>query len=293
MDYQSLLADLRGLSVNALAMGALGAELKLRVSGVEGDPAVRAALREIAGSVDPDRLEWVAPEQLAGLIGILTYNLQEALDMLREPDRAAGWTYEDPAILQQRGRGSGTVPSVIDRLAKSRPALARILAGNGTFLDVGTGVSWLAIEAAKLWTEMRVVGLDIWEPALKLAATNIASEGLQDRITLRRQSIVELDEVAAFDLTWLPSMFLPREVCEAALERIVRASTPDGMLVFGMFAVMPGPHGRAVTDLLSIRSGGYAWRPDEAQTYLTTLGLRDVEIVEGGGGTTLLLGRRP
>lgn len=273
-------------------MGALGAELKLRVSGAEGDPAVRAALRQIAGSIDPeDRLEWIAPEQLAGLIGILTYNLQEALDMLREPARTAGWSYEDPAILQQRGRSSGTVPGVIDRLAKSRPALARIVAGTGTLLDVGTGVSWLAIEAAKLWTGMRVVGLDIWEPALKLAATNIASEGLQDRITLRRQNIAELDDVAAFDLAWLPSMFVPREVCEAATERIVRALTPGGMLVFGMFAVMPGPHGRAVTDLLSIRSGGYAWRPDEAQTYLTTVGLRDVEIVEGGAGSTFLLAR--
>jgi cyclopropane fatty-acyl-phospholipid synthase-like methyltransferase len=54
------------------------------------------------------------------------------------------------------------------------------------FLDIGTGVGWLAIEAAKTWPGMRVVGLDIWEPSLQLAATNISAEGLTDRVTLRR-----------------------------------------------------------------------------------------------------------
>lgn len=294
MEYRSLLADIRNLSVTALTMGALGAELKLRMLGTGGDPHVRAALNGVVDTFEPGQFEGLSAAQLGSIVALLTYNLQEALDMLREPERPAGWTYEDPAILQQRGRGSGTFAAVLAELAEHRPALAAVLKGERTFLDIGTGVSWLAIESAKRWPGMRVVGLDIWEPALKLAEANIAAEGLQDRITLRRQNILDVDDDALFDLIWLPTMFLPREVCERALPRIIRALKPGGMLVFGTFAVAGGPQARAVTDLLTVRSGGYPWRLEEAKERLGVLGLREIEIVEqAAGSTSVVIGQSP
>jgi len=228
---------------------------------------------------------------MAAIVGHLTYALQEALDLIREPERAPGWSYTDPAILQERGRGSRAAARNFSNLARQRPALAALLS-DCRFLDIGTGVGWLAIEAAKTWPGMRVVGLDIWEPSLQLAATNIAAEGLADRVTLRRQSVTEIDDEAAFDLIWLPSPFLPREVVDSALPRVVRALAPGGFLLFGMFASRPDPLSQALSDLLTIRSGGHPWQSEEAKEHLRAAGLCDIEYAGADGVASVIIGRR-
>jgi 2-polyprenyl-3-methyl-5-hydroxy-6-metoxy-1,4-benzoquinol methylase len=200
-------------------MGVLGAELRLRQMGKEGHPRVREALRAVLDSLEPGLLDGLEPGQVAAIIGRLTYGLQDALDLIREPERAPGWAYTDPAVLQERGRGSRAVVRNIANLARQRPALAATLS-NAKFLDVGTGVGWLAIEAAKTWPEMQIIGLDIWEPSLELARTNIAAEGMQNRITLRRQSVTDIEDEATFDIIWMPGPFLPREAVNSALPRV-------------------------------------------------------------------------
>ena len=139
---------------------------------------------------------------------------------------------------------------------------------------------------------MRIVGLDILEPALALAEANIAEHGLGERIALRRQSIVELDDEAAFNLAWLPSMFMPAEVVDEALPRLSRALAPGGMLILGMFAPAPGPYGEAVRDLLTIRSGGYPWHVPEIEARLAGAGFGDIEFVSLGSSTCFMLATR-
>ncbi len=291
MSYPTLIAKVRELSTAALAMGALGGELRLRQSGVDGDPRIRAALQGVVNSFDPALLDGIEPSQAAVVVSQLSYALQEALDLIREPGRSPGWGYKDAAVLQNIGHSSRLLIHTITDLALQRPALANVLHGDRAFLDVGTGVAWIAIEAAKRWPGMRVVGLDIWEPSLKLAEANIAAEKLDGRVALRRQSISDLDDDRAFDLIWLPSMFLPRETVEVSLPRVVRALKPGGAVVFGLFAPRPGPHGKAVTDLQTIRGGGYPWQPDEIVQRFRTCGCVDVEFVEPN--TRLVLARRP
>ncbi len=46
-----------------------------------------------------------------------------------------------------------------------RPDIDSALRQSGSFLDVGTGVGWLAIEAARTRPALRVVGIDLWEPS--------------------------------------------------------------------------------------------------------------------------------
>jgi SAM-dependent methyltransferase len=259
--------------------------------GKDGDPSVRGALQAVLRNLEPGLLDGLEPGQIAATIGLATYALQEALDLIREPERTPGWSYKEPAILQERGRGSRAVARNFANLARQRPALASLL-GNCRFLDIGTGVGWLAIEAAKTWPVMRVVGLDIWEPSLQLAAINVAAEGMQDRITLRHQSVTEIDDEAAFDLIWLPSPFLSREVVERALPRVVRALTPGGFLVFGIFASRPDPLNQALTDLLTIRSGGHPWRSEEVEERLRALGLRNVEYAGADAVGSFVIGRR-
>ena len=106
MGYPELLAKTHELAAAAQTMGVLGAELRLRQMGQDGHPRVRGALQSVLRNLESGLLDGLEPGQIAAIVGHLTYALQEALDLIREPERAPGWSYTDPAILQERGRGS-------------------------------------------------------------------------------------------------------------------------------------------------------------------------------------------
>ena len=293
MSYPDLLAKTRELADATQILGALGAELRLRQMEHKGHPEVRDALNSVLSNLEPGLLDGLEPGQAAAIVGRITFALEDALALIREPEQAPGWGHTNPAILQERGRGSRSVARHFANLARQRPELDAILT-DCDFLDIGTGVGWLAIEAANLWSGMRIVGLDIWEPSLQLAETNIAAEGLQDRITLRRQSISDIDDEAAFDLVWLPSPFLPRDVVISALPRIAHALRLGGFLLFGMFAPhSPDALSRSLSNLQIIRSGGHIWQAEEITEQLGNIGLHDMEFVGGEGRSgSLVIARR-
>ena len=85
------------------------------------------------------------------------------------------------------------IAGAIRTAAEQAPELGDRLAGPAQILDVGTGVGWLAVALARQYPDARVVGIDIFEPALELARGNVAAEHLQDRIELRRQDVLSLD----------------------------------------------------------------------------------------------------
>jgi precorrin-6B methylase 2 len=273
-------------------MGALGAELRLRQKGEDGDPRIRDAMKSVLENLEPGLFDGVEPNQAASVSSRLNFALQDALEFMNDPDRAPGWGYTDPKVLQERGRDSAFVARNIASLGQERPALESALS-EGEFLDVGTGVGWLAIEAAKLWPNMRIVGLDIWEPALKLAEANISAEGLQDRITLRRQSVSEIDDDAAFNVIWLPAGFLPQHVVNDALPRLNLALKPGGFLVCGGLAPSSESLSQSLSDLQIIRQGGHPWRVEEITERLNGTGFEDIEYVKGErGNTSRVLARR-
>ena len=92
-----------------------------------------------------------------------------------------------------------------------------------------------------------MVGIDIWQPSLALARSNVAASPHAARIAIRPQDVTELDELAAYTLAWLPVPFLPRAVVEAAVHRLAVALVPNGHLVAGLFAVPTDKAGVALT----------------------------------------------
>jgi SAM-dependent methyltransferase len=171
-----------------------------------------------------------------------------------------------------------------------RPALAAAL--NGRMLDVGTGVAALALEAAAQRPSLSVVGIDIWEPALALARTNVEASPHAARVQVRSQDVATFAEIAAYTLVWLPAPFLARAVAEAELDRLALALAPGGYLAVGLYIPPADPVGSALGALRLTRSGGYVWQSVAMEAELSARGLNAVETCPGPPGVSFVLGRR-
>ena len=142
---------------------------------------------------------------------MVNFHLRHALELFTNPGRQPGWSHADLDLLEAQGTMSRGVISAIAAAAAARPQLAAVLDHPGAFLDVGTGVGRLAIEAARTWPALRVVGIDIWQPALTAARRNVADAGLEGRIEVRSQNVLDLSDQASFTLAWVPVPFFQVE----------------------------------------------------------------------------------
>ena len=249
------------------ALAALGARLGLG----DGDtvaPEILAALDEVlaaAGVTDVDGLE---PQQRAMLAGLIRTMFAQSADLLGCPTRDAGWSYTDLVVLEGVGRGSMMMPTLL--------AGSGELNGVSSLLDVGTGVGLLAVSAARVWPGCTVTGIDVWEPSLELARRNVSAAGLGDRIEIRSQDLLDLDEVNRYDCVWLPTFFFGRDVLTAALPKIIAATLPGGHVVAAHYEPPPDPLPRATMRLRTIRDGGSVLDADGAAELLRGAGCQDV-----------------
>jgi len=293
MSFESFIKKCQTLNWSLEALAALGAELRLRREELNTDSRVASLLREVVHRIEPGLLDgFDSSQELAGLALIQT-SFRQAIDLLENPERAPGWNYEDPLILESQGQVSRLIVRGIDTLAASRPALDTTLRQPGALLDIGTGVGWLAIEAARSWPTMRVVGIDSWEPALALARKNLDRSGVAERVEFRSQRVEHLDEENIFTLAWLPGPFLAAEILAVALERVYRALAPGGWLIFGLHVRPPNELAEALTNLRIVRWGGHPWTTTEVEQRLKALKFERIEAVSPSPPIMFVLGQRP
>lgn len=281
------------LNASMEALAAISAELRLRQSDTPADPRVRARLRDIIENIEPGLLDGLSGDQQATVLGSIDAFFRQAVDLIDDPGRTPGWSFKDPAILQSYGQMSRRVVHVIDELAPQLPQFNDTLRRPGAFLDVGTGVGWLAIEAARTWPALRVVGIDPWEPSLSLARKNLADTGMASRIELRAERLEDLSERDVFTLVWLAGPFLPPEIISTALTTIRNALKPGGWLVFGLFATPADPLGQALTALKVVRSGGYPWSNEDVESKMHSAGFEEIKSFTPPHLARFTVGRRP
>lgn len=269
MSFEDVMGSVMRWITATEALAALGAELSLAQAGETAPPEIATALQGVLTAAGLDDLTDLAPPQRAMVLGVIKTYLRQSLDVVDAPGRAPGWTYTDPDILDGWGRGSSMVPMLI---AASHPDLATVT----SFLDVGTGVGLLAVAAANVWPSSTIVGIDQWPASLERARANVAHAGLDDRITLREQSLGALDDVDAYDCAWVPTFFVTESALEEALPALVRSLCPNGWLVLARMRTMPDPLAEAVATLRTIRAGGSVLD-----------GKRATELLEGSGCTSV------
>jgi precorrin-6B methylase 2 len=258
-------------------------------------PDVEAGLGNAISAVLPGTLDSLKPDEISVALNYIVFQIEEARELLQDPTRPPAWRIDDAAVLQSMGDLSRILPRRMLAFAANRPALAKAMTGR--FLDVGTGVGAIALEAAARCPTLQVVGLDIWDPALELACANVAASPDAARIEIRKQSITDLNETAAYTVAFLAAPFMDRAVVEAALDRLAIAIAPEGYLVVSIYVPPPDKLVGALTELRRVRSGGHSWTTDDMSAAITARGFVDIELQPGPPALsispTLVFARRP
>lgn len=282
MSIEALREVVTRFSASATALAALGAELHARTSGTPLDPRLRAQVDDLLGHAGArSALDGTSTSDLGPILAEIRHFWDLDHHFLLQPERGAGWTHTDPSILQRGGEITEGFANALPRLLPALDGLAPRLDDSGfAFLDVGTGVGRLAIAMARRWPSIRVVGLDVWEPALAVARANIEVAGLQDRVELRAQAGEDLTDERAFDLAWIPVPFVPGLALNRLVERVQQALKPGGWLLLAAARSSDDLLGAALRLRVALY-GGSCTTQLELEQLLTSHGLAQVRVLPG------------
>jgi precorrin-6B methylase 2 len=275
------------LSVRKLSM--IAAALKIRKDTAvasEISDLITSSVKSMLGG-DIDALD---DRQVSTLVEMIHMSFAEAIELLHNPARPAEWQVVDPVLLQTQGQASSETFQRILTLAAERPLLRDTL--EGRFLDVGAGVAGITLEAAKCCPSLLVEGIDVWEPALALARKNVQESPYADRIKIKNLDVTKLAGEPAYNLIWLPTMFMKRSVVETALDRIAAASLKDAYIVAARYTVPADPEAATFVTLRTLRSGGELISQSEMEDMIRHREFVDIESVVSPLAT-FTLGRHP
>jgi SAM-dependent methyltransferase len=202
------------------------------------------------------------------------------------------WSHTDPRVLQAQGDASSMFPGMLKMQLAELGDLGARLDRGAKFLDIGTGVGALAIAMARAFPNLHVVGLDVFDPPLAIARTNVARAALGDRVELRKLAAHDLRDDGAYALAWLPSFFIAEADFTPTLARVHAALETGGWLltlIGGGGSPVDGAVSRLVTDTW----GGPQLTPAATEAALTAAGFTQVRTMPAPPwAPQLIVGRR-
>jgi SAM-dependent methyltransferase len=253
------------------------------------DDAYGPAPAALALSADRAAGDRLAAEARSSLLQAADFGKGGPIDL-------EGWRHEDPAILHAQGvSSSGAVPA----LAAAFPSLGdlgeRLERPGAAALDVGTGVAAIAVALARRFPGLRVVGLEPAKAPMAEARRNVVAAGLDRRIELRGQRVEDLPDEEAFDLAFLPLVFLSTATVRAGLSAIHRALRPGGWVVTVSVDAAGETLAPALARLKATLWGSEPLAPAAIRELLEEAGYADVREFDAPAGGTLrpIAARRP
>jgi predicted O-methyltransferase YrrM len=228
----------------------------------------------------------------------LRTTLLQSRDLVARATRhtlTAGWLHTDPELLHAQGASGRAAARVMAAQGVRRLAglAERLNAPSASFLDVGVGVGVIAIEMCRAYPALRVVGLEPAEAPRREALGRIAAAGLSDRIEIRALGVEALTDVEAFDLAYIPQVFLPEDAFLKGLASVWRALRRGGWVSLPVISP-PGDDLRpALARLRNTLWGGQARLPEQVAEAVTRAGFTDLQVRSAGGTMHAVAGRRP
>lgn len=203
---------------------------------------------------------------------------------------APSWTEQTDEALVAQGRtsaqGAGAFAALI--LPMLGDLASRLAKPHARILDVGTGVGALAVAYAEAFPAAHVVGIDVSERALTLAAQTLESSPAGGRVELRQVGIAELEDEAGFDLAWVPAPFIPERALRPGLSRVAAALRPGGWLMLAHGRYGADVRDDAINRFKTIVFGGTPLDDAAAEQLLADVDLASVRHIPTPAGAPAL-----
>jgi 2-polyprenyl-3-methyl-5-hydroxy-6-metoxy-1,4-benzoquinol methylase len=281
------------------------------IAAAVGLPAahVRGLLDVIEGlgflARDGDAI-WAAPALMAftgsdgadAFRAALRSPLLQAEDLRRRAGERSltleGWAHTDPAVIEAQGSLTRLwAERAVDKLRFLPGLVPRLERPGASLLDVGAGAAGLSIALCRHYPQLRAVALEPASQPAEIGERHVREAGLHNRIEIRRQRVEEMGDEAAFDLAFLPQMFLPDAIIERTAENVFRSLKPGGWMLAAVLARKGGDLGAAVARLKNLLWGGNVRDADALHPTLVTAGFDPVIRSPGGGAIRMICARRP
>ncbi len=298
MSIQSVRDFFNKHNASATGLAALVAALDAKASGKPLDPALAGRVQDLLTVLGAgDLLNDLSAADATPLVPEIRQHLSFNAKLLYAETRATSWSYGDDRLLEDVGEfARAHAHAIAKMIVPSLEGVAqRFAAPGGAFLDIGVGVGGLAVELAQLFPQLRIVGIDVFQPSLALARARVEKAGLGKRIELREQGAENLEDDKAFDLAWIPVPFIPERVLPAAAERTHRSLRPGGWVIMAY----ANPEGLDAASVACWRLrlstwGGPQWSPGEAEKLLRDKGYAEVRTLPKPPGAPVgfAVGRR-
>ncbi len=205
-----------------------------------------------------------------------------------------GWTHTNEAIIEAQGALTQLWTAKALPKLKFLPGLVPRLEQQGAMLlDIGAGAAGLSIALCQAYPHLSAIALEPAPVPALLGERHVNTAGLTERITIRRQRAEHMEDEEAFDLAFLPQMFLPDAIIAHAMERVFRSLRPGGWLLVAVLAHEGRGVTSAVNRLKNLIWGGNTRDGAAVKSLLIAAGFNPVIRAPGGNSLRMLCARRP
>jgi hypothetical protein len=269
-------------------------------------PLLARALLEVlveAGFVVREGERFVAAPGVAALAArgpMLAAQLHSSLGQMHALARsvesrqlAEGWAQDADVVRAQGVVSFGMTVGPMAQFMRHLPGVyERLSAPGARFLDVGSGAAGSCVGMCTVFPELRVVGLEPFEGPMAEGRKAVAASKFAERITLRAESLEQLDEREVYDAAYVAQMFFPERVLEDGLGRVLRSLKPGGYLFTGS-VYDPGPGmAAAMGRFTSVLWGGGTRSAEDVAALLARVGFTEVSLPGREANLGLVVARK-
>jgi precorrin-6B methylase 2 len=281
-DIDRIRARVGQMTETTVQLTALGLALQARMTGADLPPAVGDAVGRVVAEMGlQTAVAGAAPDALAPVLALIRAELLLGGHILTDGVGLRGWQDRDPGVMQAFGEVSLGFWQNVERLAPAH-LLARLDAPGARFLDIGTGVGWLSIGMLRRWPALVAVGIEPLPGALHLARANLAAAGMTARMELREGRGEALADVAAYDLVFVPGVFIPSDALPGILRAARQALRPGGEVILAVLS----PAAEQISDVAFRAAvwGGDVLGLQVASALVRSAGFSHIEAVPPSNG---------